>query len=212
MKNPRHLLVIFFLVTAILLSFSVPVRKQQKPDVLSKLHIPRAAGEWKGEDISKTFMDPRDQKYNFIDRVFGAEYRNPSEDRITFSITESGHFHDPQVCYRGAGFEVREFPDSEITVCGRPLNVYLCHASKTDGGFLSVYWLCVDKTILNWWGQLRKQLLSSLLNRTPVSFMVRVDMPVKEGDLEKAVTQVRQFTEDLAKRIPEEDKEFIFGK
>lgn len=212
MKNSKQLAVILLLVMAILFSYSLPIRKQEKPDILSSLHIPRTVEDWKGEDISDTFMDLQDQQYNFIDRVFAAEYQNPSQDMLTFSITEAGHFHNPLVCFKGAGFEVRGNFENEITVCDKKIKFNLCHASKGREGFISAYWLCVDKKVLNWWGQLKNRFLSSLLNKTNVSFMVRIDLPVREGDTEKAITQIKKFIEDLGKGVPEADREFIFGK
>lgn len=212
MKKNRQLAVILFLVIAIFISYSIPVRKEKKPDTLSSLHIPHTVEDWKGENISDTYMDLKDQKYNFVDGVFAARYLNPAKEEVTFSITEAGHFHNPLVCFKGSGYEMKEFSDTQITVCGKNLNVYLFQSFKDGEGFITVYWLCVDKKNLNWWGQMTNLLWTSLLNKPIVSFMVRLDLAVKEGDVEKGTAQLKGFIEALASRIPESDRDFIFGK
>lgn len=212
MKNSKQLAALLLLVIAIFISFSVPIEKQKKPDILSSLHIPCNIEGWKGVDISDTYMNLEDQRYNFIDGLFAAEYQNSAQQVLCFSITESGHFHNPLICFKGAGFEVREFPGSVVMVCGEKIKFNLCQASKNGEGFISAYWLCVDKKVLSWWGQLKNQFWTSLLKKTNVSFMVRFDLPFKEGGQEKAIAQVRKFIEDMGRAVPEGDRDFIFGQ
>ena len=212
MRKSKQLAVILFFVIAIFVSFSIPMKKEKKTDTLSSLHIPHTVEDWKGENISDSYMDLKDQKYNFVDGVFAARYVNPLNDALTFSITEAGHFHNPLVCFKGSGFEMRKFSDTEISVCGKKLKVYLSQAFKDGEGYITIYWLCVDKKNLNWWGQMTNLLWNSLLNKPAASFMVRLDLAVKEVDAEKGRTQLLAFIEGLASRIPESDRDFIFGR
>ncbi len=212
MKKNRQLAVILFLVIAIVISYSIPVKKERPPDTLSSLHIPHTVEDWKGENISDTYMDLKDQKYNFVDGVFAARYLNSANDEVTFSITEAAHFHNPLICYKASGYEMKIISDAGMTVSGKKLKVYLCHAFKDGEGYITLYWLCVDKKNLNWWGQMTNLLWTSLLNKPAVSFMVRLDLAVKEADAEKGTAQLKSFMEGLASRIPEADREFIFGK
>jgi EpsI family protein len=160
---------------------------------------------------------------NFISEVFAREYsrldRNSQfagESAYGYDaflvILDAGNFHHPGVCFRGAGFVMKELNDTEFHISGRTIKAPTLYAQKGSESLLVIYWISIDKELVNWTEQKIKQLWYSMFNRKKAGLMIRVCIPVEKGDIESSLATAKEFFNDISQNIPPEQIDYIFGK
>lgn len=127
-------------------------------------------------------------------------------------ILDAGNFHNPKICFSGAGYKLKELDDIEINVLNRRLKAHVFYAQKGNEGLLLVYWMCIDKKIVDWTGQKVKELFYSLINKKRMGLMIRLDIPAGQDDIPGAVLFARKFIQNLAASLPPNQAEYLFGK
>lgn len=203
--------VIILLLTTVTYCFSTARAKYVSTDILSQLEIPLEISGWQGKNTEQE-LDLEEDKYHFISNIFDREYVNKDGKNLYWLILDAGNFHNPKVCSNSAGFKVRELNTIDFSVFNRTLTANCLYLEKDAEGYLMVYWMCIDKNIVDWTGQKIGELWYSLLNKKKAGLMIRFDIPCTEDSIESALTLVKEFMVDLHGVIPPGQLEYIFGK
>ncbi len=210
MKLNRPIFVILLLLCALAASFALPKTKYKSPDILSKLEIPFRFPGWQGKDAGNLF-NPNDLRYNFISKIFARIYANQYKENLLFLILDAGNFHNPKVCTRGAGNTITDLPNLELKALNHTFQAQAIYVQKGNEGTLLVYWICINKKLMNWTGQKITQLLYSMFNKEKIGLMVRLDIPARKETLNQARALAQKFVSDISSQIPAEQAEYIFG-
>ena len=64
---------------------------------------------------------------------------------------------------------------------------------------------------VDWTEQKIRQFWFSLLNKEKTGLMVRMDIPVSEGNEEAAVRLAQRFIADLSDKMSDKDRGYVFG-
>lgn len=211
MKNIKPLTALFLILLAITISFGLPKPKYTGLKILSCLNIPYTIADWQGKDVAQD-LDVNDERYRFISDIFARTYTNQNKASLMILILDAGNFHNPKVCFPASGYKLKELNDVEINVLNRRLKVHTLYAKKGAEGLLLVYWMCIDKKIVDWAEQKAKELFYSLINKKRVGFMIRLDIPAGQDNIQGAVLFARKFIEGLAGSLPPSQAEYLFGK
>lgn len=124
--------------------FTSPKVKYTSLDIFSQLKIPYEINRWKGMDTDQEW-NLEDEEYHFISQAFEREYRDGDNKSLFLLLLNAGNFHNPKVCYNGAGFKVQELEDIEFQVLDRTFKAHTLYAKNDAEGYVLVYWLCINK-------------------------------------------------------------------
>lgn len=213
LRPSKFRIVVILLLLSIILSFAFPKARYEGTGFISQLKIPDTFSEWQGKDITGNLdLNMEADRYKFISGALAYEYVNKDGMKLLFIILDAGNFHHPKVCYTSAGFTVKELKDAEFHTLNSTLKAHTLYTEKGGEGFLSFYWISIDKKIAHEWIEQKiKQLYFSLFNKKRVGLMVRIDIPAKEENIKDAIIPAEQFVRDLSKALPSEDADYIFG-
>lgn len=210
MKLNRPIFAILLLLCALAVSFILPKNKYKSPDILSKLDIPFSFPGWQGKDASNLF-NPDDLRYNFISKIFARIYANQYKESLLLLILDAGNFHNPKICSRGAGSTITDLPNLELKTLNHTFQAQAIYIQKGNEGTLLVYWICINKKLVNWTGQKITQLLYSMFNKEKIGLMVRLDIPARKETLDTAYALAQKFVSEISEQIPAKQAEYIFG-
>lgn len=211
MKLNRPTFVILLLLCALAVSFALPKTKYKSPDILSKLDIPFRFSGWQGKDASNLF-NPNDLRYNFISEIFARIYANQYKESLLLLILDAGNFHNPKVCSRGAGNTITDLPNLELKALNHTFQAQAIYVQKDNNeGTLLVYWICINKKLVNWTGQKITQLLYSMFNKEKIGLMVRLDINTRKENLNGGYALAQKFVSDISSQISLDQAEYIFG-
>ncbi len=212
MKYNRNKFIVACLVlaAAMALSFGLPKPKYHGLNILAKLNVPHAAGDWQGKDVDQE-LNTNDARYNFIDKIFARTYKNDQGVVLTLFIFDAGNFHNPKICFNGAGFKVNDAPDNIINTANRRFKAHALTVARSGENYLLTYWITIDKKNVDWFAQKTQQLFASLFNRKKAGLMCRIDLPYPQGREKDATALVEDFLAALGKAMPSETADYIFG-
>ena len=211
MKNKKQIIVIILILATAAVSFLLPKSKYRSPDILSKLTIPPAFSYWRSQDVSASF-NPNDLRYNFISRVFAREYANKYRQRLVFLILDAGNFHNPKVCYGSSGYSSRDLPNPQFTVANRTFKAQAVYFEKPGESQVIIYWICINKKIVDWMGQKWLEFLYAVLNKEKTGLMVRIDIPCTAQTIDSAIKTGQEFISQLASQLPSDQQAYLFGE
>ena len=211
MKPLKPLIVIALLVATIIVAFAIPRPHYKSPDIIPTLDIPIYMGDWRGRDISKQF-NLNDERYKFIGNVFANMYSNYLGEGLILLILDAGNFHNPKVCMGASGYTSKDLPDTEFKTPYNTVRAHTVYFEKGDEGTLIIYWICINKKIVDWNTQKLIQLWYSLFNKEKVGLMVRLDISTNKDRIQSSVSVAKEFIADLSKSLPREKCEYVFGK
>jgi EpsI family protein len=209
--NKKALLIIFILVATMAVTLGLPKPKYKSLNILNQIDIPKVCGTWSGEDDAQ---DERadDARYNFVSRVFSRTYEQTDGTNLVMLILDAGNFHNPKVCFTGAGFKVGDSPSHEFIVRGRKVKAYATSVERSGDHYLLFYWMCIDKKPVDWFEQKAKQFLASLINKKKAGLMVRIDVAVTKSNEEWAYAKIQDFLTALSANMNETDLDYVFGE
>ncbi|MFA6143090.1 MAG: exosortase C-terminal domain/associated protein EpsI [Candidatus Omnitrophota bacterium] len=207
----KQIIIIILIIATIVISYALPKVKYTSPNIIPTLDIPSVTREWQGRDVSKE-LNLRDEKYNFISDVFARNYVNKYGEGLVFLMLDAGNFHNPKVCFGSSGYGIKELDDIELKAAGRTFKAHAVYMYKGNSGSLLVYWIAIDKKLVNWTEQKILQLAYSMFNKEKVGLMVRLDIPTQEGKIENSIELAKDFVEAISQKIPPEQSDYIFGK
>ncbi|MFN3533003.1 MAG: exosortase C-terminal domain/associated protein EpsI [Candidatus Brocadia sp.] len=209
-KNKKGLITIALLLFPIIYCFGFPKAKYESLNILSQLRIPLEMNGWQGVDVEQEW-NIEDETYNFVSQALDREYVNVSGKNLFFLVLDAGNFHNPKVCSNSSGFSVRELNDIEFHISNHKFQAHSLYVEKDAEGFLIIYWICIDKNIVDWTRQKIKQLWFSLVNKKRASLMIRLDVPAKEDTIGDALKLAEDFIVDLGRAMPSDQASYIFG-
>jgi len=207
----KKILVTGLIILAIAMSFGLPKTKYRPLGTLKKICIPFDSDLWKSKDISY-LLNLNDKRYNFVGDAFARLYSNKNGQSLLFLVLDAGNFHNPKVCFRGSGYEVKELNDTEFKIGNRSLKAPTIFAKKGSDAAVIVYWLCIDKKKATWGQQKMIEFWSSFMNRQKSAFMVRLEMPSEEKNIPNSLKLAKNFLEDLSKGLSVEESGYLFGE
>jgi EpsI family protein len=217
MKTTKFFIVIPILAISIIYCFLVPKPKYVSANILPQLKIPYALEGWRGKDVAEE-LSLEDERYNFLSDVFARVYVNRYRQGLRFLILDAGNFHHPKVCFGSSGFKIKELSDTEFHIslpAGAGNHTFKAHTLFAENGaqsMLLIYWICIDKKMVDWTGQKVKQLWYSLFNKKRAGLILRLDIPAREDNIDDALILAKNFIKDLSRATPSEQAEYIFGK
>jgi EpsI family protein len=209
--SKKHIIVLILLATGLGLSYGLPKTRYTSPDVISGMQIPVSFRGWRSQDISDQ-LKLTDDRYNFISRSFGRVYGDEFGDSLLFLILDAGNFHNPKVCFSSSGFTYKDLPDTPFTIKGRTFNAPTIFFQKGTESVVLIYWLSINKKIVNWNTQKILQLWYSLLNKQKVGLMVRIEVPSTLENAERSVKLAQDFLAEASANLPEDQLDYLFGK
>lgn len=213
MKSKKNLTVIIILILAILISYSLPKAKYTGTGFISELKIPKEISGWTGRDVTKEVgLNANSSEYDFVSGALAYQYINEKGKSLLFIILDAGNFHHPKVCFTGAGYKIKELPDTEFHLPTHALKTHTLFTERGRDNSLSFYWIVIDKNVAHEWiEQKAKQLFFSVFGKKRVGLMVRVDVPAGEGDVEEALILAEQFIKDMNRSLYSEQSDYVFG-
>jgi len=206
-----HIIVILLLLIAIACTYMLKKPKYQSPDIFAMLDLPSQTKNWLGQDMPADFENS-DERYNFLNDVFARVYTNVLGENLLFMVVDAGNFHHPRVCFNASGFKTNELDTIVLEIKGRTVKAQVLHAKKHAFEFLLIYWISINKKPVDWTQQKVQQFWFSLFNRQKIGLMMRMDVPVQDGNTKQAVKSARDFLHEFASSISEEQREYIFGE
>jgi len=210
MKQTRLVIAILLVMAGIFVSYALPKRKYKSLDILSKVQMPVRVSGWQSRDASQQF-NPNDLRYNFIQRMLARVYWNKYGENVIFMILDAGNFHNPKVCYGSAGYAFKDLPQLEFEVKGRRFKAVTVLFNKDKEQILVVYWLVINKKVVDWTKQKLIELWYSLTGKRKAGLMVRLEIPVISGRVEEELKLAKEFIADIAERFSDEELEYVFG-
>ena len=172
--------------------------------------VPLNFGGWEGKAVKIAKNELKDDFYNFISGIFVIEYKNSKkEENLRLIIVDAGNFHYPKVCFKGAGYKVKNFNMENLKIKGKRIKVFSQLNIKEKEEILTVYWIVMDGAVVKSWGEQKfKQFFYSLFNKKHIGFMVRIDIPYKG---KKTVSCINNFLNSLYDAFPDENRKYVFG-
>jgi EpsI family protein len=211
--NSKKTLTVIILILTILISYSLPKAKYTGTGFISELKIPQEISGWTGRDVTKEVgLNVSSSRYDFVSGALAYQYINKEGKSLLFIILDAGNFHHPKVCFTGAGFKIKELPDTEFHLSNHILKTHTLFTERGREHNLSFYWIVIDKDVVHEWiEQKAKQLFFSLFGKQRVGLMVRVDIPVKEDDIHNAMIMAEHFLNDMMSNLTSDQAEYIIG-
>ncbi|OQX79320.1 MAG: EpsI family protein [Candidatus Omnitrophica bacterium 4484_70.1] len=207
----NQIVIIAVLLLTIIYCFIFPKPKYVSPDIIPQLKIPYKISDWRGKDVAEE-LNLLDNRYNFISDIFARVYINFYGESLLLLILDAGNFHHPKVCFGSSGFKIKELNDTEFNFSNHKFKAHTLYTEKNNESFLIIYWICIDKKIVDWTEQKIKQLFFSLFNKEKVGLMIRLDIPTKENDIEDHLKLAKEFIKHLSQNIPSEQADYLFGE
>lgn len=211
MNKNRPLVIIVILTLAIGACFALPKAKYTSVKIVSKLNIPERMYDWKSQDFSEK-LNKDDLRYNFISDIFARLYINYYRENLLLLILDAGNFHNPKICFGASGYKIRELENLKINLDDKDFNAHALYMQKGDEGMLLVYWISIDKKIVDWTEQKWRELWYSLFNKKRTGLMIRLDIPTSPNNVENSLKLARSFIKDLSLKVSPRDAEYLFGK
>jgi len=206
----KHITVILILLIAIVCTYVLKKPKYQSLDILAMLDFPYQTENWLGQDMPADFENS-DERYNFVNDVFARVYTNIFGENLLFMVVDAGNFHHPKVCFNASGFTTNELDPIVFEIKGRTVKAQVLHSKKHAFEFLLIYWICINKKPVDWTQQKVQQFWFSLFNKQKIGLMMRMDVPVQDGNTKQAVKSARNFLNEFASSLSEEQADYIFG-
>jgi hypothetical protein len=214
MEKRKYVIVIIVLLTVIVVSYTVPPAKYIGTHFISELDVPLTFDGWSGKNVSEELnINAANTNFNFINESLAHQYFNSTGKSLIFILLDAGNFHHPKVCFTGAGYTIKELPDTEFVVSDRSFMAHTLFTKRGGKSFLSFYWIVIDKNIAHKWiEQKLKQLYFSMLNKSRVGLMVRMDIPTDYENIGRATTLAKRFINDLSLHVQSKYEGYLFGE
>lgn len=209
-KKLKPYITIIFLLSTIVYCFAFPKAKYTGTDIFSRLVIPYEIDMWKGMDTEQEW-NLEGEEYNHVSQMLEREYIHKNSKNLFLLLLNAGNFHNPKVCYNGAGFKVRDLENTEFHILDRTFQAHTLYAQNGTEGYLLVYWMCIDNNIVDWTKQKIKQLWFSFFREKSLGLMIRLDIPSSEDNINDSVALAKEFITALSKVMRPEDIPYIFG-
>ncbi|MEX2222891.1 MAG: exosortase C-terminal domain/associated protein EpsI [Candidatus Rokuibacteriota bacterium] len=207
----RYVVVAGLLVVTTALSWVLARSAREDHDVRLQ-ELPTVIGPWRGRDEA---LKKPDLVYAVLEtsNVLSREYRNAGggEERVDLLITyfRQGHrgFHPPEVSFVGAGNRIVQAGIVSIprgAGDGVPrLEANMFRGRTSSGDVLFLYWfISGERSMASYYKSSAYRVWDAIWRRPSSASMVRVALPLVNGDLERTMAAAEQFIGDLRPLLP----------
>ncbi len=215
MQNKHKIITVIILLSVTMyFSFAYPKAKYVGTNSISNFDIPYDFSEWQGIDVTDQLnINTADSRFNFINDAIGNQYINKNGEPLIFIILDAGNFHHPKVCFTGAGFKIKELPDTKFNLSNRNFKAHTLFTERAGKTSLSFYWIVIDKKIAHEWiEQKLKQFFFSMINKKRIGLMVRIDIPTTESTVDQSMETAKKFITDLNNSMKPDELDYIIGE
>ena len=194
------------LLIALVLTWNLYFQTVTEHDIVNISDFPKRIGTWVSEDlpITQTELSILETKNAFVRR-----YTNTLDGgRVYLFLVYSQHnrrvAHPPEICYLGNGISIVQNVHDPIKVEYNSLTIptnrlKLLHLSFEH---ISFYWFKIgDRFTANYWDQQILIALSAIRGGTAGSALIRISADVVNGDQEKAIKNIKSFTNVIASAL-----------
>lgn len=206
----KTIFVSLLLAFTLAFAFAVPKTKYQGTNIIPSLNLPQTMPGWNSEDISDQ-TGQGSESMNFLGHILAKEYDKDNGPLLYLFILDANNFHHPKTCVGGAGFDAQDLPDIEFKLPNHTWKAKAVYFQKGDEGFLTVYWICINKKEVNWAGQKLMQLWYSMFHKEETGVMMRIDITTTRDQIEQATQSAQELLTTLSAQIPPEEQEYLFG-
>lgn len=201
----------FWLLITMVIAFGIPKPQYESLNILSQLKIPASLPDWQSTEMASQLKGSGDERYRFISDIFARQYTNIYRESVLFIILDAGNFHHPRACFTNAGFQLHELEDIIFNTPQKKVVAKANLFDKNGEKLLVVYWLTINGKQVDWAKQKIEELWHSLINKKKTGLMVRLDIPVRQGNIDEALKLAQKFVSDLARDLPEQEQHYLFG-
>ena len=120
---------------------------------------------------------------NFLGHALAREYDKDNGPLLYLFILDANNFHHPKACIGGAGFDSQDLQDIKFKLPNHTWKAKAIYFSNGTDGFLTVYWICINKKQVNWADQKLIQLWYSIFHKQKDGFMVRLDIHANKDQI-----------------------------
>jgi len=199
------------LILTIGIAFGLPKHKYAGTDIIASLNLPQSLPGWHTEDLSDEINTNKESMY-FIGHILEKEYDKDLGPLIYLFILDANNFHHPKVCIGGAGYDAQDLDDVEFKLSNHAWKAKAIYFQKGEEGFLTVYWICINKKEVDWTEQKLIQFWYSLFNKQKTGVMIRIDITTTRDQVPQAIQSIQDLLNDLSTQIPPEQQDYLFGK
>jgi len=210
----RYYIVIGMFLLSAAMSLSV-VKSQARQYEVRLKDLPTTIGRYQGRDAG---LGREDLVYAVLETaaVLNRVYARPESqgDRVDVLITyfERGHrgFHPPEVSFVASGNSIVRSGIVRIPLAGRApeLEANMFLGKTPHGETLFLYWFGIgERWMASYYKGSANLLWNALLRRPSAASMVRLALPVVNGNIEATLATAGEFTRQLMLLLPEYLKE-----
>jgi EpsI family protein len=210
-RRRRYTVVIAMLVVSAAFSLWSAGARQEDYEVRLR-EFPLTVGEWRGQDV---VLGKPDMVYAVLETsaVLSRIYRRPGgSDTVDLLVTyfERGHrgFHPPEVSFVAAGNTISRSGLVRVGLgdaAGSPqLEANMFLGTTPTGQVLFLYWFGVgDRWTASYLRGSVQLLWNAVWRRPSAASMVRIALPVVDGDVERTRATAQQFSRVILPLLPE---------
>ena len=207
----KYTLICVSLLAACYFVYGMPRAKYVSPQILSKIQIPFETAHWKSRDMSEE-LNLNDKRYRFAGGFLARVYANDLGESLLFLVVDAINFHHPRGCFDSSGYMVHSMGEIPFQANGHSWLGQAYFMEKGNQSQVVVFWICIDKKVVNWAQQRLEQLAYSLFGKKKIGFMVRMDIPARKESKEMAIDIAKDFVKNVLKGTPEKDAGHLMGK
>ncbi len=196
------LVIIMLAATGVYMFMNAPAKLVLGTDALSM--FPREFGEWTSTDLGFS-----DVVYDELaaDDTLVREYRRADESPVWFVIIyhENSRYgaHDPMVCYRAQGWDIRNEGTTGLTRGSGGFNANWALVSEGGRERLTFYWWYTagDHATGDRDSFMARMAASGIRSNMTFGAFMRASTDVRDGDIEAARARLTEFSEDALPHV-----------
>lgn len=180
--------------------------------------FPHKAGEWTSYDSNALILPPQDDlSRKLYERLLTRVYVDASGAAVMCMAAYSSvqiddvQVHRPEVCYRVAGFQIKDSRPVEERFGASPLiDARIVETQSRQRSENIIYWTRVgDDFPVDWTAQRLAMLKANIRGYYPDGLLLRLSSI--KSDLPEALSDIRRFADALYAAATPQGKKIIFG-
>lgn len=223
--NPsrRHALWLAGVMTSVAAIAAIARPPRPDPNAKSAVSLdtlfPQRFGDWQVDALSRAFVRPADRQgklYQVYDQVLERTFIDGRGQRVMLSVafgseqSSSLQMHRPEVCYRAAGYTIRDVRPGTLAIAGRRLAATRVDAVLPGRPEPVTYWTVLGGSIVADAAAARRRSLKAVLHHELLDgVLVRISSI--DADTERAHGLQARFADELVTAITPTDRAIVIG-
>jgi EpsI family protein len=166
--------------------------------------VPRTFGPWNGTELSFEDAVVEELKADDILVRRYAQGRDPVWLCIVYHQNRRYGAHDPRTCYESQGYMIEREHDQAIpdgTAAGIPARWFVADRPRHPR-LVAYWWTTAGLTTTDSWAFRRQMALEGALDNRSWGAFVRVETPIRDGDMAGAESRLEDFGARVARTLP----------